>query len=488
VTTVSPDADLDHEPTDTTSFGAALARLLPALDRAVTTPPTPGYPAYLPTDPGPLPDDGIGVDGVVDELATMVAHGSSIGSPGWMGFITTGSTTTSALAHAAVGVAGGQRYMYHSFNRIEHVALRWLAELCGIPADAAGVFAAGGSTANLLALGAARQAAYEQLGVDVGENGPGDAPPGRIYASRLAHRTIHRSAAVLGLGRQAVVELPTDRAGRIDVTALDAAIARDVAAGIVPIAVVAIAGTTDTGSVDSIRDTLAVARAHGTWLHVDGAYGLVAHASPQLAPLFDRVGEADSWIVDPHKWLATGVGVAAAYVRDGGVLTRAFAEGHAAYLEGAFGTETPVSQFDGMAAEWADQSVELSSPPRGVMAWAVLREIGRAGVARRVERHVALARRLADAAVAHPRLELLCEPDLSIVCFRYVGTDPGADLDAINRRILTTLRRETVLVPTSTEVDGQFAIRPCLINPRITTAEVDGLAAAVVEIGDRLCA
>jgi aromatic-L-amino-acid decarboxylase len=241
-------------------------------------------------------------------------------------------------------VAGGQRYLHHAVNDLELTALRWLAELCGIPVDAAGVFTSGGSTANLIALGAARQAAFERVGVDVAEDG---VPPGaraRIYASTRAHRTVHRAAAALGLGRSSVREIATDRAGHIDVDAVAAALDEDRAEGVVPIAVVATAGTTDTGSVDALAEpcgshasTTAGPTSHDCWTHVDGAYGLVAHASRSARPLFAGVADADSWIVDPHKWLATGVGVGAAYVRDGDLLTRAFSQGHADYLESSLG-------------------------------------------------------------------------------------------------------------------------------------------------------
>jgi glutamate/tyrosine decarboxylase-like PLP-dependent enzyme len=122
------------------------------------------------------------------------------------------------------------------------------------------------------------------------------------------------------------------------------------------------------------------------------------------------------------------------------------------------------------------------------MVWAVLREIGRAGVAARVEGHVALARALADRVAAHPRLELLMEPELSVVLFRYVRSAVGVDVDALNADIVTELRRATRFIPSSTTVDGNFAIRPCFINPRQTMVEVDGLLDAVVTVGDRLSA
>ena len=496
------------EPAEIGRVGASLARLAPALDVYTAGHAAPAFPPFRTpagaagaTFAGPLPEKGIGADAAIDELAALAADGSRISAPGFLGFITTGASTVPAVALAATAVVGGQRYTIHAFNELERTGLRWLADLCGLPEGVTGVFTSGGSTANLVALGAARQAAFERLGFDASETGLPGGVRGRIYASTLAHRTVHRAAAVLGLGRQGVTAIPVDHDGRIRLDELEAAMTRDARDGIVPIATVAIAGTTDTGSVDRIADVVAIARRHGSWVHVDGAYGLVAQASPAFRHLFAGVEEADSWIVDPHKWLATGVGIGAAYVRDEGVLTRAFAEGDAAYLEGSFHDDTAGagSQFDSMAGRWADQSVELSAPPRGVVVWSVLREIGREGVAARVERHVAFAREVADRAREHPRLELLMEPQLSITCFRYrpAGSGGGAGgpgarphddvaIDEVNRRILDRLRRETPTVPSSTVVGGRFAIRPCFINPRTTEREVSMLVDAVIRFGDEI--
>ncbi len=469
----------------------ALARLVPALERYLANHSASSFPAYptgaVPSEPGSLPEDGAGLAVTIDELGMAAEWGCRVGAPGFFGFITTGASSSAIAAHTTVAVAGGQRYLLHAFNALERTGLRWLAELCGLPIGVQGVFTSGGSTANLVALGAARQAAYEKVGIDVAADGLPDGPEGRIYVSARAHRTIHRSAAVLGLGRNAVAEIPVDASSRIDVRALEAALSKDAARGIVPIATVAIAGSTDTGCVDPIADVVEVARRFDSWVHIDGAYGLVANASPLLAPRFRGMEQADSWIVDPHKWLATGLGVGAVYVRDERVLTRAFTEGEAAYLEGSFSPEDvdAGSQFDLIGGRWADQAVELSSPPRGVLVWAVLREIGRAGVARRVERHVGFAQRVAERVRAHPRLELLLEPDLSIACFRYVPAE-GRDVNELNGRILERLRRETPFIPTSTVVDGALAIRPCFINPRTTEADVEGLVDAVVRLGDEV--
>ena len=484
------------EPAEVSRLAELLARLGPSLEGFLAEPGDTGFAPYVPgtvpSEAGPLPDTGVGADAALDDLVAAVEHGSRINAPGWLGFITTGPSTVPALAAAAVAAVGGQRYTLHAFNALERTGLRWLAELCGLPDDVTGVFSSGGSTANLLALGAARQAAFERLGHDVSEHGLPAGARGRIYASTAAHRTIHRAAAVLGLGRQGVTEIPVDADGRILLAELEAALARDVRDGIVPVAVVAIAGVTDTGSVDRIGKVGEIARRFGAWLHVDGAYGLVANASPRLRPLFAGIEEADSWIVDPHKWLATTLGVGATFVRDEEMLTRAFAEGAAAYLEGSFSPDDVLatSQFDVMAGRWADQSMELSAPPRGVIVWALLREIGRQGAIARVERHVAFARSVADEAAAHPRLELLMEPQLSIACFRYVPDRAAsdADLDDLNGRILERLRAETPIAPSSTRIGGRFAIRPCFINPRTTEREVRELVDAVVRLGDRMAA
>jgi aromatic-L-amino-acid decarboxylase len=513
-------ADLPAEPARIAGVGDALRRLAPALDAFIEAHDAPSYPPYVPgsigSEAAALPATGIGLSATIDELSHAVADGSRISAPGFVAFITTGAATGPATAAAAVAVAGGQRYTLHAFNALERTGLRWLADLCGLPSHVTGVFTSGGSAANLVALGAARQAAFERRGVDVGEDGQPGGVRCRIYASTYAHRTIHRAAAVLGLGRNSVVGVPADGDGRIRLDELEAALVRDAADGIIPIATVAIAGTTDTGSIDDIQGVTDIARRYGSWVHVDGAYGLVAMASPKLAPRFAGLEDADSWIVDPHKWLAAPVGIGATYVRDAGVLTRAFAEGHAAYLEGSFADhDGPVdavdgaltdpdrpavgpgdaasagvgfgSQFDSMGGSWADQSLELSAPPRGVLVWAILREIGRAGVAQRVERHVTMARAVADRARSDPRLELLMEPQLSITCFRY-RPPTGADGDSLNRRILERLRRETPFIPSSADIGGVFAIRPCFINPRTTEREVDGLVDAIIRFGDELTA
>ncbi len=438
----------------------------------------------------PLPDKGAGAEATLAELAEwVVANGLPIGAPGFTGFITTGPSTVPAVAQFAAALASPQRYAVSAFNLLEDVSLRWLARVCGLDESVAGVYSSGGSVANLLALGAARQAAFERRGVDVARDGLPPGLRGRIYAGSEAHHTIQRSAAVLGLGRDAVRSVPVDARQRVRVDRLAGMIEDDVAAGVVPIAIVGVAGTTNTGAVDPLDALADLAERHDTWLHVDGAYGLPAAGVDELAERFAGVRRAQSWIVDPHKWLATGVGCAATYVRDPQVLNRAFTQTPAAYLA-LPGKGAVASPFEEFGVHYDDLGVELSAPPRGVLVWAVLREIGRDGLHQRIRRHVGHARRLTELARSHPRLEALTEPELSVACVRYRPARPvgDAELDALNEELLRRLWRTTGYLPSSTVVAGRFVIRPCFIGVRHTEADVDGLAGTLVELGDALVA
>lgn len=432
---------------------------------------------------GPVPRHGIGADGVLDELVrTLIPNGARISEAGFWGYITTGPTTMPTAAMAAAMVASPQRYTITAFNQVEELSLDWLAELCHLPPGMQGVYVSGGSVANLVSLGAARQWALERAGVDPADRGL-DGRPTAIYASRDVHHTVQRAAAVLGLGRSSVVEVPTDDRHRIDVDRLAVVMAEGRRAGRLPIAVVATAGTTNTGAIDPIRACGELAREHDAWLHVDGAYGLPGILDDRVAAAYDGLELADSVIVDPHKWLGAPVGVAAAFVRDRAVLHRAFAQGRADYLEGTFVTDDDVqSSLDALGVPYADLAIELSSPARGVAVWASLRELGTEGVRARVVADNDLARRVAEVAHGHPRLESLTEPQLSIACLRYSAVD--GDLDAYNERLLRRLQRETTYLPSSTVVDGQFVIRPCFINARTTPQDVEGFLTTLVELGD----
>jgi len=445
--------------------------------------------AWLAALDEPLPERGVGLEPVLQALAeTVIPYGVRIGAPGFSGWVTVAPSTAGTAATLAATVAGAQRHFLHSFNTLERIALRWLAELLGLPGGWFGILTSGGSVANLVGLGAARQWAFEQIGCDPARDGVPPQPRCRIYASSEVHHVVTRSAAVLGLGRCAAASIAVDEGQRIDLDQLVAALEADRARGMLPIALVANAGTVNTGAVDPIEEMAEIAARYGTWLHVDGAYGLFGRLDPRVAPLYRGLERADSATVDPHKWLASGLGCGAVYVRDRALLARAFTQEPAAYMgeEGEVGeVESP---FDGLGElPWYHFTVEHSAPSRGVRVWAILKEIGAEGMRERVIRHNNFARHVAARVEADDRLELLAAPVLSICCFRYRAPGLGDEqLNDLNEEIMRRLRAGGTYVPSTTIVAGRFAIRPCYINPRTTLADVDGLVDQVLEIGDAI--
>ena len=418
-----------------------------------------------------------------------------MGAPGFSGWVATAPTTVPIAATLAAVVAGPAYQGIQSFNLLEAQALRWLAALVGLPATYQGLFTSGGSVANLIGLGAARQYTAERLGIDPARDGIEALPRPRIYASTEVHHVVYRAAAVLGLGRRSVVTIPTGETLRINLTALRERIQQDKAAGCTPVAVVANAGTVNTGAVDPLPALGRLCQEQEIWLHVDGAYGLLGVLDPQVAPLYGDLTVANSLVVDPHKWLAAPIGCGAVFVRDGELLGRAFTLESAAYVEDSHpdsAEDAPLtSQFDDFGYLYHHFGVEQSAPSRGVQVWAILKEIGAEGMRARICRQNGYARHLAERVQASPSLELMAPVTLSICCFRYVPPELRGHTDhqtvetlnQLNRTVLRLVRARGRCVPSATTVHGAFVIRPCYINPRTTQADVDALVEEVEQCG-----
>lgn len=433
-----------------------------------------------------LPEEGVGIDQVLTELGRdVIPNGSQIPNPGCTSFITTGATTIGALATLAGAVASPQRIGVHAFNLLEEISLQWLMEMFELPPGLQGIYSSGGSVANLIALGAARQSAFERIGIDPAREGVNR--PCRIYTTEASHHTILRAAAVLGMGRASVFNIPTDMSGCMLPEALQAQIKRDAGLEHLPVAIVANAGTTSCGAIDPLQALGRIAHAHGIWFHVDGAYGLPGILDPEVKPKYEGLQLADSVTVDPHKWLGAPVGIGATFVRDRALLHRAFTQEISDYLEGAFCDEQAKHSLDQPGYDYNDLGVELSAPSRGAVVWALIREIGKQGMAERVCRHNAMARSLAERAHAHPNLEVVQEPTLSICCFRYVD-NKHPDLNALNHRIHRQMIHNGRAMPSTAMVNGILAIRPCFVGARTTWKHVDELIEEVVSIGQRFSA
>jgi glutamate/tyrosine decarboxylase-like PLP-dependent enzyme len=327
----------------------------------------------------PLPGPGLDAGRVLamlDELGSPATVAS--GGPRYFGFVT-GGTLPAAQAAAWLTAAWDQNaaltVMSPAAARLNAVALRWVTELLGLPAGTAGGFVTGATMANTTCLAAARDAVLTRHGWDAAGQGLAGAPPVTVVVGAEVHTTVRKALGLVGLGRDRAVVLPADGQGRIEPRALPAL------AG--PALVCLQAGNVNSGASDPFRQLIAWARDHGAWVHVDGAFGLWAAASPAAAGQVAGADGADSWATDAHKWLNTTYDCGIALVRDRAAL-RAAMEASASYLPG---------DADSEAMHLTPQS---SQRARGAEVWAALAALGRDGVAGLVDRTCALARRFAD--------------------------------------------------------------------------------------------
>jgi glutamate/tyrosine decarboxylase-like PLP-dependent enzyme len=392
--------------------------------------------------------DGIGGTEALRVFIEALAPATiSIDHPRFLSFVPAAPTEASILFDLVVGASsiyGGSWLEGAGAAFAENEALRWLADLAGFPPDAGGVFVSGGTAANLSALVAARHAWRERTG---------SAERSVIAVSDAAHSSIASAARVMDAS---LLVVPTDDRGRLTADRLAATLDGSEGASNV-FAVVATAGTTNAGFVDDLDGVAEVAEAHQLWMHVDGAYGLAALAAPSARHLFTGVERADSFCVDPHKWLFAPFDCAALVYRRPEIARAAHTQ-HAAYLE--------VLQ---KKPDWnpSDYAFHLTRRARGLPFWFSLATHGTDAYGNAIETTLALTRAVARMIDAHPTVELLEEPELSVVLFRRVAWEP-ADYSAWSERVLAN--GLTLTVPTTWR--GETCLRFCFVNPRTTTDDV----------------
>ncbi|HJR49567.1 MAG TPA: pyridoxal-dependent decarboxylase [Gemmatimonadales bacterium] len=364
---------------------------------------------------------------------------------------------------------------------VERQVIRWVAELLGFPAESSGLLVSGGTVANLLGLAVARNA---RAGFDLRADGlqRPDTPRLLVYGSSETHSWSKKACELLGLGDSALRRIPVDDEYRVDVPALRAAIAEDLAAGHRPICVIGNAGTVNTGATDDLQALASLCREYRLWFHVDGAFGAFATLAPSLRSTVAGMEEADSVAVDLHKWGYLPFEVGLALVRHPEAHRATFATS-SRYLDA-----TPRGIVAG-GFPFADLGVQLSRGFRALKVWMSLKAQGADSWGRLVEQNVAQARHLRDRVLAEPRLELLAPAPLNIVCFRYLipGLDPAA-LDAVNEEILLRVQERGIAVPSSTVLGGRFALRVAITNHRSRLEDFDLFLDAVLAIGADLTA
>lgn len=375
-----------------------------------------------------------------------------------------------------IGVLGDALMASHDVNvavsagaadLLEAQTIRWMGQFVGFDESAAGLLAAGGTISNLTALTAARERAIP----GVRHEGAG----GRrmaLYCSAEAHYSVRRAAEVLGIGGDNVRAIELDSSRRMDIDACARAIDRDRRAGIVPVAVVATAGTTLTGAVDDLDGLADVCAERELWLHVDGAYGLPAATTPAAAHLFKGLSRADSATVDAHKWLYVPKACSVLLVHDLAALEHAFSH-HQGYMP------------RGEQLHAVDRTLEYSRPLRGLKLWLAFTVHGADAIRAAIERNLHEARLLASLLARDERFELFSEPPLSAVCFRR-RPPGGLESDTLNESLARAVAADGRIMLASAEVDGGTWLRACFVNHRTTDEDVCAIPEVVGEVSEAL--
>jgi aromatic-L-amino-acid decarboxylase len=415
----------------------------------------------------PLPEEAGDAEAALADAARILDGSVSPARPLFLAYIGSTGLEIGVLASALAATydanlatsAGGA-------DLVEDQALRWVAEFVGFPL-AEGAFTSGGMTSNLTALLAARERALPGARAD-GVGGRRAA----VYCSDEAHHSVVRAVETCGLGSAAIRRIPLDDRRRMRADALDDRLVRDVADGVVPVAVVATAGTTLTGAVDPLDAVADVCARHGAWLHVDGAYGLPA-AATSAAPLFAGLDRADSASVDAHKWLGLQKSTSAVLLRETG------------HLRAAFGHEERYMLHEGDVANPVDRTLEYSRPLRSLRLWMAFRAHGAAQFRAWIESTLDNARRLAACVDAAPDFELLHDPMLSTVCFRHLPPGVG-DPDAHNLALARAMQRDGRIYLAPAAVDGRACLRACFVNFRTAPEAVPLVLEVAAELGAAL--
>jgi glutamate/tyrosine decarboxylase-like PLP-dependent enzyme len=383
--------------------------------------------------------------------ATMAMAG-----PRYFGFVIGGALPATLAANWLAGAWDQNCAFDHvtpSTSRLESVALRWMLDLLGLPAGSAGAFVTGATVANFTALAAARHAVLKQVGWNVEADGLFGAPPITVIVGNEVHASVIKALGMLGLGRTRLTRVPVDGQGRIRADALPPAQG--------PTIVCTQIGNVNTGAFDPLADIVDHYQGSGAWIHVDGAFGLWAAASPRLSALVTGLAGADSWATDAHKWLNVPYDSGVAFVRDAHALRAAMAIS-ADYLP-----------LDNDRRNPCEYTPELSRRARGVEVWAALRNLGRAGLAELIERNCRQARRFAEAlhGAGHA---VLNEVVLNQVLVSFGDADT-------NQRVMTALQAEGSCWCAGTVWQGQSAMRISVSSWATTDADVEIAIAAILK-------
>jgi aromatic-L-amino-acid/L-tryptophan decarboxylase len=446
----------------------------------VTTAPAPGFlQAKLPTH---LPLGGTDPVELLRETWELLIHNSLFnGHPKFWGYITSSPAPMGILGDlmaSAINSNCGAFVLSPMATEIEKQTIRWLGEWIGYPAEG-GIMVSGGNMANFVGFLAARKARADW---DIRKLGNAPAMgKWRIYTSTETHTWISKAADLFGLGLDAIQWIPVDQDQRMDSLILEQRINEDKKQGLIPLLVVATAGSVGTGSIDPLDRIAVICKKLDCWFHIDGAYGGFAAALPELKNDFQGIEMADSIAIDPHKWLYSPLEAGCTLVKNKAVLTDAFSF-HPTYYNFE-GHEEPQTNF-------YEYGLQNSRGFRALKVWLTFRQLGSEGHTQLIRQDIFLAKKLLELLKNEEEIEIFTQ-HLSITTFRYKpkksdSIDDPQYLNALNQAILNDLQSGGKVFPSNAVLEGHFLLRVCIVNFRTKISDIEELPALVIETGKRL--
>ncbi|MEO5590320.1 MAG: pyridoxal-dependent decarboxylase [Gemmatimonadaceae bacterium] len=433
------------------------------------------------------PREGSGPEAAYAEFVeNVLAYSNGNTHPRFFGWVQGNGTLLGMMADM---LAAGMNPHMAGFDQapqlVEEQVVSWMSELLGMKGGS-GVLVTGGSMANTLGLVVARFTNARKAGIDVREDGlqqwkvnPAHGPL-VFYGSAETHGWARKAAELMGLGNRAFRRISVDSHYRLNIRELMAAIARDMHEGSVPFCVIGTAGTVNTGASDDLHAIADVCMEQGLWFHVDGAFGALAFLSDELRPQVAGMERADSLAFDLHKWGYLPFECACVLVRDPAVHRETFAA-PASYLAAA--TRGVIAG----GLPFADRGVDLTRGFKALKVWLSIRSHGVDRLTRLIEQNVRQTQYLVSLVESSADLEMMAAAPLNIACFRYAPADlDESRRNAVNEEVLLRLQESGIAVPSSTRLDGKFALRCANVNHRTRHSDIDMMVEAIVRIGNEV--
>ncbi|BDQ02721.1 aminotransferase class I/II-fold pyridoxal phosphate-dependent enzyme [Ignavibacterium sp.] len=419
------------------------------------------YPPLSQVKPGEIlsripeqpPQTGEDIEKIISSIDRILIDGiTHWNHPGFMAYFNSTSSMPGVLAEmlsAAFNANGMLWKTSPAFTELEKAMMNWFRQMVGLPENYWGIIYDTASTSSMHAIASAR----EQLNLNIREKGMSgrtDLPKLRLYCSEQAHSSIEKGAVTLGIGLEGVRKISVNEKYEMNAQELEAAIKSDISKGIKPFCVVATVGTTSTTSIDPVREISEVCKKYNLWLHIDAAYAGVTAMIPDMKWITDAWDEADSIVINPHKWMFTPMDLSIYFTRKPEILKRAF----------SLVPEYLKTKVDDEVENLMDYGIQLGRRFRSLKLWFIIRYFGVDGLAERIKHHIEMAQEFANWVDEEKFFERMAPVPFSTVCFRYnPGNKSEEELNRLNEKLLEDINASGKIFLSHTKLNGKFTLR-----------------------------